>query len=41
VSAPLVLGMDLTAENLSPIIDIITNSEVIAVNQAWRNLFKC
>lgn len=35
VSAPLVLGMELTQEILEPVIDVITNKEAIAVNQAW------
>ena len=29
------LGLELTAAKLTPIIDIITNKEAIAVNQAW------
>ena len=35
VSAPLVLGLELTAAKLTPIIDVITNQEAIAVNQNW------
>eukprot|EP00038_Savillea_parva_P002170 m.111306 g.111306 ORF g.111306 m.111306 type:complete len:180 (+) comp10749_c0_seq2:141-680(+) len=35
VSAPLILGLELTPENLDPIIDIIGNKEALAVNQAW------
>lgn len=35
VSAPLILGLELTKAKLDPIIDIITNTEAIAVNQAW------
>eukprot|EP00039_Didymoeca_costata_P010421 m.140153 g.140153 ORF g.140153 m.140153 type:complete len:560 (+) comp14820_c0_seq2:34-1713(+) len=35
VSAPLVLGLELTSTNLQPIIDIIANKEALAVNQAW------
>jgi hypothetical protein len=36
VSAPLVLGLDLTDSSaVSAVIDIITNREAIAVNQAW------
>lgn len=35
VSAPLVLGLELTEAKLTPIIDIITNREAIAVNQDW------
>lgn len=35
VSSPLILGLHLTEEKLKPIIDIITNSEAVAVNQAW------
>lgn len=36
VSAPLILGLDLTKQALvEPIIDIITNHEALAVNQAW------
>ena len=36
VSAPLILGMDVTKQEiLEPVVDIITNSEAIAVNQAW------
>jgi len=35
VSAPLILGLHMTEELLKPIIDIITNSEAVAVNQAW------
>jgi len=36
VSAPLILGLDLTnPELLEPVIPIITNKEAIAVNQQW------
>jgi len=35
VSAPLILGMELTDAELSPVMDIIGNQEAIAVNQAW------
>jgi len=36
ISAPLILGMDLTQQPaLAAVIDIITNPEAIAVNQAW------
>eukprot|EP00966_Prymnesium_polylepis_P334609 7389977-Prymnesium_polylepis.1 len=36
VSAPLILGLDVTQPALvGPVIDIITNPEAIAVNQAW------
>ena len=35
VSAPLILGLELTDDKLQPVIDIIGNSEAIAVNQAW------
>ena len=35
VSAPLILGLELTDEKLDPVLDIITNKEAIAVNQAW------
>ena len=35
VSSPLVLGLELTDEKLEPILDVIGNSEAIAVNQAW------
>jgi len=36
VSAPLILGMDLTNDALvESVIDIISNKEAIAVNQAW------
>merc|ERR1719174_1366016 len=35
VSAPLILGLELTKEKLQPIIDIISNKEALAVNQAW------
>ena len=36
VSAPLILGLDVTQPSLvAPVIDIITNPEAIAVNQAW------
>lgn len=36
ISAPLILGLDLTSTaTLAPVIDIVTNEEAIAVNQAW------
>jgi len=35
VSAPLILGLELTDAKLAPIIDIITNEEAIHINQAW------
>ena len=36
VSAPLILGLDLTKPPvLAPVMDILTNAEAIAVNQAW------
>ena len=36
VSAPLILGMDITQHAaVSAIVDVITNAEAIAVNQAW------
>jgi len=35
VSAPLILGVELTTANLEPIIPIISNTEALAVNQAW------
>jgi len=36
VSAPLILGLDITQQALlEPIIDVITNHEAIAVNQEW------
>ena len=35
VSAPLVLGLDLTDAKLAPILDVIGNKAAIAVNQAW------
>jgi len=35
VSAPLILGLELTDENLTPILDVIGNKEAVAVNQAW------
>jgi len=35
VSAPLILGLRLTRENLEPIVEFITNPEVLAVNQGW------
>ena len=36
VSSPLILGLDITQPTLlAPVIDIITNPEAIAVNQAW------
>ena len=36
VSAPLILGLELTDAKLGPIMDIITNEEAIAVNQLWQ-----
>lgn len=35
VSAPLILGLELTDQKLRPILPIISNREAIAVNQAW------
>lgn len=36
VSAPLILGMDLTKQDaVAAVIDVIANEEAIAVNQAW------
>ena len=35
VSAPLIIGLALTDDKLNPILDIISNKEAIAVNQAW------
>ena len=35
VSAPLILGLELTDAKLAPILDIIGNKHAIAVNQAW------
>ena len=35
VSAPLVLGMDLTDEKLAPVLDVIGNKNALKVNQAW------
>jgi hypothetical protein len=35
VSAPLILGLELTDAKLRPVLDVITNPEAIAVNQAW------
>jgi hypothetical protein len=35
VSSPLVLGLELTDEKLSPIMEIIGNEQAIAINQAW------
>ena len=35
VSAPLILGLELTDAKLNPVLDIITNAEAIAVNQKW------
>jgi hypothetical protein len=36
ISAPLILGMDLTKQDtLAAVIDIVTNAEAIAVNQNW------
>ena len=34
-SSPLILGMELTDAKLDPVMDIITNPEAIAINQAW------
>ena len=36
VSSPLILGLELTDANLSPILDIIGNTEAIGVNQACK-----
>ena len=35
ISAPLILGLALTDEKLDPVLDIIGNTEAIAINQAW------
>lgn len=35
VSAPLILGLELTDEKLADVLDIIGNEEALAVNQAW------
>merc|ERR1712160_85924 len=35
VSSPLILGMELSDEKLTPVLDIITNEEAISVNQQW------
>jgi hypothetical protein len=35
VSAPLILGLELSDANLAPIVDVITNPLAIAINQAW------
>lgn len=35
VSAPLILGLELTDDKLEPILDVIGNQEAIAVNQQW------
>ena len=35
VSSPLILGMELSDAVLEPVLDIIGNTEAIAVNQAW------
>ena len=35
VSAPLVLGMDLTDEKLAPVLDVIGNKNALKVNHAW------
>ena len=34
-SAPLILGLALTDEKLSPVLEVVTNEEAIAINQAW------
>jgi len=34
-SSPLILGLEMTAANLAPIIPIITNPEALAVSQTW------
>jgi len=34
-SSPLILGVELTDEKLTPVLDIIGNSEAIDINQAW------
>ena len=36
MSSPLILGLELTDANLSPILDIIGNTEAIGVNQACK-----
>lgn len=38
VSSPLILGMELSDEILAPVLDIIGNTEAIAVNQAWDGM---
>ena len=35
VSAPLILGLELSDEKLNPILDIIGNKEAVQVNQLW------
>lgn len=35
VSSPLILGLELTDQQLEPVLDVIGNSEAIAINQAW------
>ena len=35
VSAPLILGLELTDAKLGPILDILGNKEAVAINQAW------
>jgi hypothetical protein len=35
VSAPLILGLELTDEKLNPILDIIGNKAAVKVNQEW------
>ncbi|KAL1524703.1 hypothetical protein AB1Y20_019588 [Prymnesium parvum] len=35
ISAPLILGLELTDARLLPVLDIIGNREAIAINQAW------
>ena len=35
VSSPLIIGLELTDENLEPVLDILGNVEAIEVNQLW------
>jgi alpha-galactosidase len=35
VSSPLIMGLELTDEILEPVLDILGNTEAVAVNQAW------
>lgn len=35
VSAPLILGLELSDDKLRPVLDVITNPRAIAINQAW------